>query len=300
MGQGISAYCLNTRKTPRYIEENISFLDLQEDIHLKIVSYLDIRLIAQLKNSNRTMRDLVDKLPLSTLQEVNRNNYSQANGVLYRNSENHIVGLKNKKDFQHGNTLLITTVQDDNLQAVSALVDAGAEVNAENDNGQTALILAIEKRDKAMVSELLKAKEININLEGGSSRYTPLMQAVAMLDTEMVKKLIKVTGIDVNLKSIDNSTTALILAAQFGEIELIKVLLEATGIDVNLSEERGFTALMKASLKGHTESVRALIDAGADVTLTSVHGHTALSLAKINNHKEIINLLDVALESTED
>lgn len=72
-----------------------------------------------------------------------------------------------------------------------------------------------------------------------------------------------------------NQHAKLAQAALDGKPAEVERLL-ADGIEVNGRAADGFTALMAASNKGHTEVVRKLLDAGADVNLASDNGGTAL------------------------
>jgi ankyrin repeat protein len=49
--------------------------------------------------------------------------------------------------------------------------------------------------------------------------------------------------------------------------------------------------LIGAAANGHTDSVRALLDAGADVDAKSDDGVTALMAAERNGHNDIVGLL---------
>ena len=57
--------------------------------------------------------------------------------------------------------------------------------------------------------------------------------------------------------------TLLIAAAHGGQEAMVRMLLQR-GASVNLQNSLGFTALMHASLRGHTTIVQALLDAKAD------------------------------------
>ena len=89
----------------------------------------------------------------------------------------------------------------------------------------------------------------------------------------------------------------LLKAAYEGHTETVKALLEA-GADVNAKivegEFKGATALFWAAGKGHTEIVQVLIAKGADVNAKGVKGWTALMLAAENRHTEIVSLLKQA------
>ena len=63
-----------------------------------------------------------------------------------------------------------------------------------------------------------------------------------------------------------------------GHTEIVKALLDK-GADVNAKSKDGVTALMWASQDGHTEIVKALlIDKGADVNAKSEKGWTAFDV----------------------
>ena len=151
---------------------------------------------------------------------------------------------------------LITAVSYGKTDTVKALLEAGADVNATDTRGATALRLA--------------------SLYG---------------HTETVKALVA-AGAVVNAK--DNSgETALMAAITYGHTEIVKALLEA-GADVNATNARGATALMFASDEGNTEIVKALLEAGADVNMEDNRGGTALKSAKRSKHKAIVQLLEEA------
>ena len=58
------------------------------------------------------------------------------------------------------------------------------------------------------------------------------------------------------------SEPSLIRAAKEGDTETVKTLL-AAGADVHAKDRDGWTALMFAAVKGHTDIVRVLRQAGA-------------------------------------
>ncbi len=60
---------------------------------------------------------------------------------------------------------------------------------------------------------------------------------------------------------------------------------------VNAQNIEGATALMWASLEGHPEIAKLLIEEGADVNVQNDDGATALMAASQEGHKEIAKLL---------
>jgi hypothetical protein len=75
------------------------------------------------------------------------------------------------------------------------------------------------------------------------------------------------------------------------DLNAIIKFLEDPDIDINWGDEFGFTALMKASIKGNSEIVERLIVAGAYINAKNKNGNTALYSAALNGHPEIIKLL---------
>lgn len=125
-----------------------------------------------------------------------------------------------------------------NKERIELFIKAGMDVNAKDNDGNTAL-----------------------------------MRASAGDNFEMVRLLIK-KGADLNAR--DNAGyTALIFASSKGDLELVTLLIKK-GADVNASNNDGETPLMLASLKGDIAMAQLLIKNGADVNITSNKGNTAL------------------------
>ena len=106
-----------------------------------------------------------------------------------------------------------------------ALIKAGADVNAKDNDDQTALMWAACYGHTACVDVLIKA------------------------------------GADVSAK-VNDVLTALMWAARYGHTACVEVLIKA-GADVNVKANDGWTALMRAACCGHTACVDVLKAAGA-------------------------------------
>jgi hypothetical protein len=100
-------------------------------------------------------------------------------------------------------------------------------------------------------------------------------------------------GADINTQSESNGYTPLIWASSRGHTETVRLLLEE-GADVNVQANDGQTALMRAADYGHVEVVTLLSNSGADVNVQSKNGITALRLATLKGHTQIIQLLKKA------
>ena len=111
------------------------------------------------------------------------------------------------------------------LEEAARLIIAGADVDIQDDYGDTALVLAASECHIPIVKLLIDAKA------------------------------------DVNIQD-SHGYTALRYATFKGHAEIVRLLIDAKA-KINIRDNKGGTALMGASFKGHAEVVKLLIDAGA-------------------------------------
>ena len=143
---------------------------------------------------------------------------------------------------------------------LSELIENGAHVDAVDEDGRTALTVAVAKNNADCVKALLVVgADVNAENKNG---WTALMAAVAKSNVDCVKVLLE-AGADVNAKDKDE-VTILMRAALKGHTNCVKTLLKA-GADVNAKLKDGSTALMMATTLGHTDCVKALQEAVANV-----------------------------------
>ncbi len=177
---------------------------------------------------------------------------------------------------------------DGNFENIKKLIDAGIDVNIQNNRGNTALMLAAHAGHVEIVRELLAAPGIEVNKQDNNGN-TALMEAAYGGDAGIVQQLLKAPGIDVN-KQDSNGITALMEAAYGGHVEIVRELL-ADGAEVNKQNNSGVTALMVAARWGHAGIVRELLADGAEVNKQNNSGVTALMLAAQWGHADIVRLL---------
>jgi ankyrin repeat protein len=151
------------------------------------------------------------------------------------------------------------------------LVDHGADVNAQNNDGASPLLLASLLDEAGLVNLLLLAgADANIKTNRGQ---TAMMFAARRGNVEMMRALLS-SGARVNDQSSD-SETPLMYARREGVSVLIGV-----GADINATDTWGYTALMWAVIERKEDEFKELLRSGADVNIKAKDGHTALSLVK--------------------
>jgi ankyrin repeat protein len=184
---------------------------------------------------------------------------------------------------------LADALEQRDTSGVRKLLAAGADVNAGQVDGTTALHWAAYQ-DDAETAALLVLKGANVN---AVNRYgmPPLASACTNGNAAMVKLLLQ-AGADANA-TLKGGESVLMLAARSGNVDAVKALL-ARGAKTDTRERLGQTALMWAAADGHTAVVRALIEAGADINVTLDSGFKAIFFAVRGGHLETVRALMAA------
>lgn len=182
---------------------------------------------------------------------------------------------------------LVKAAFDNDLKAVEKLLAGGADANVlDRGYDSTALAQAVANGNLEMVKRLLDAGA-EIDAENKAGR-TALMMIDGDATVDLVRALLD-AGAVVKLKD-DNGDAALAFAALSCGPEIIRALLDA-GAKIDARNDEGRTALMLASEANALEGVRALSAAGADVNLKDDEGETALDLAKEEGHDAVVEFL---------
>ena len=197
----------------------------------------------------------------------------------------------------NGITALMSAADEGNLKIVKLLVEAGANVNVQDNKGFTALIVAILE-EQYLVAHYLIESNANLNIAVKSGK-TALHAACSIKNAELVDVLLS-NGVDPNICDSNICTpliTACICLSDQPLNPAIPPLLLAYGADPNKQDVMGRTGLMAASLYDFKEGVEALLDGGADVNIEDEQGRVALYAAAQTSDITILSLL---LENTDD
>jgi ankyrin repeat protein len=230
-----------------------------------------------------------------------------------------------------GLTALIFASREGDLESVTALLDAGADVNLATFGGWTPLLTAVNNRNYRIASLLLE-RGANPNTANNRFGWTPLYLATDNrnieggdypvpkpdMDHMEIIRLLLDKGANVDGTINDNTLTRTIFtmqwfyeagatpflrAAQSSDTELMKLLL-SKGADPKKRTDHGDTALTLAagigwvdgvtyerSPKANIEAVRFLLDLGLDPNIANSEGRTPLMGAAAKGRNEVVQML---------
>ena len=156
--------------------------------------------------------------------------------------------------------------QNKDSATVRKLIKEGADVNAAQGDGMTALHWAALNGDADLASMLLYAGA-NVGAKTRIGGYTPLHLAAQVGHANVIAPLIA-SGSQVGVLT-STGATALMHAAHSGSTDAVRTLIE-NGADPNVKETaNGQTALMFAAAADRVDVVKLLVARGADIAATS-------------------------------
>lgn len=216
-------------------------------------------------------------------------------------------------------TPLMLCLADDAAPCAQLLVQAGADPNSLNRDGQTSLFEAVVNKSLETV-KLLVEHDVNVNrvdesdqvaihsaldwpagflylLERGGADPNKQLEDGTTLLYEMSKRgqleavrCLHAKGALLETASTDKLQTALMMAAGEDHLDVVKYLL-AEGVSVNTADATGQSALHYACAANAASVVEALLAAGADKTKRDAGGSLPLHVACAHGFEQCVNLL---------
>lgn len=170
--------------------------------------------------------------------------------------------------------LLLASASSDDAAGIEKAIRAGVFVDARDDQGMTALILAARAGALRAADALLRARA-NPDLRDMSDD-SALGLAIQGSHAALALRLIDGGA---NIRAVDsNGRSPLFMAARAGDAAILQRLLAAGGA-AEQRDAQGWTPLMAAAASGDAASVRTLIAAGADPLASLADGRRAVNLA---------------------
>lgn len=201
--------------------------------------------------------------------------------------------LEERHLHSEGGSALIAAAHGGHLEALSLLLEAGADTELLTDHGETALSRAAAEGHLA-VAELLLDAGAAPNRPVGFDGKTALMVAAEWRREELVSLLLA-RGADPTILSSDGRTAVHFAAGlgygQGNAVSIVTKLLEA-GCPANLRGEGAETALFPAARFESADVVRSLLEGGADPCLRSASDlHALLGACRYSRDEGVVRAL---------
>ena len=210
----------------------------------------------------------------------------------YERLEKVLERVTSAGDVARPDTALLRAAAEGDSDAAALALRAGADLEARDGQGRTALLLAVTG-DHLATARLLVA--LGASPDALDDRHdTPWLVTGVTGSVEMLEVLLPANP-DMTIRNRFGGISV-IPASERGHVDYVRRVVE-TEIDVNHVNDLGWTALLEAVILGdggpdHQEIVRILLDAGADASIPDKNGVTALQHARRSGYSEIVGLLD--------
>jgi len=213
--------------------------------------------------------------------------------------------LVNAKDSDNtGETVLMAAASGVSDRKLQMLLAAGADLKATNDEGETALMKAVQlqhsvsPQDRLPMIQLLVKNGANVNATDKRGNSPLLLSVVQYMSEaggiishpEVVKFLLD-QGANVQTTDAQGKTALMMAAVTWkGSLEIPQLLIER-GIKIDAQDDKGVSALMIAAEKDKLDLVQLLLAKNGRLDLKDFEGATALDYAVDAGHSDVAKLL---------
>ncbi|GJT68121.1 ankyrin repeat-containing protein [Tanacetum coccineum] len=182
-------------------------------------------------------------------------------------------------------SLLRRAVMHGNCYVVSSLLDAGADVNIWEPDGESVMLLAVKSGDIDTVKLMVESGFV-------IDEHDRLLHDAASMNRVDIMEVLCMGYLDLDINLVDSEgQTPLHIGATHGYVEVLKFLVEL-GIDPDLVDNKGWTPLHCASSNGHVEAIEFLLDSCNYVKYAvNKEGKTAYNLAVEKGYADLYDML---------
>lgn len=191
------------------------------------------------------------------------------------------VNLKDK----FGMTPLLQASLYPSEKVIELLINAGAQksINEVDELGNSPLMYAVSRSQSGVVPvKMLINAGAGLNIENNDDD-TALSLALNLKNFNFTRMLIIAGAKDIGIKSYATGVTALHMAVENNDVLLIEILLSKDDDIVNVEDDDGQTPLHWAARLNHLEVIQTLIKNNADKNILDSKGDKPIDILKRNN-----------------
>lgn len=180
---------------------------------------------------------------------------------------------------------------DKNEKNIQYLVKKEANLKFQNEDGETPLYYAIDRKAKESIVKLLISKD-NVNLANKQGNYSLHLAIKKKMPLSLIKNLVA-AGANINQPD-HNNDTPLHIASTRGSLKIIKYLVDR-GADEKAKGKNNDTVLHRLDQEKNTkEIIKYFVDEkGVDIDAVNNDGDTALHLSATRGYQHpTLHLID--------
>ncbi|XP_019119876.1 histone-lysine N-methyltransferase EHMT2 isoform X7 [Larimichthys crocea] len=195
-------------------------------------------------------------------------------------------------DSQNRRSALHAAAQRGLLEVCYMLIQAGAQVDAQDKDLRTPLLEAIINNHIEVARYLFQNGACVYHVE--EDGYTGLHHAAKLGNLEIVNMLLETGQVDVNAQD-SGGWTPIIWAAEHKHVEVIKSLLNR-GADVTINDKSHLSSqelnvcLHWAAYAGNVDIAELVLNSGCSLASVNMHGDTPLHIAAREGYLECVTL----------
>ena len=178
---------------------------------------------------------------------------------------------------EKGYTALYYAVLNNKIGVVKIFIETGVDTNVTDQWGHTVLHLAAHENYFSIVKILLDKGKMDINARSKAGD-TALHYAFNKGNLFIVHLLLN-RSVDVNVQNERGLTILHLVAKKKDGQKIIQMLLDKK-VDINIKGEEGYTALHYAAEEGHLNNVKVLLKGRADESIRNNYDETAIDIAE--------------------
>ena len=195
---------------------------------------------------------------------------------------------------------IVTACLNGNVDTVEQLLKEGVNAGLVYDERQNTLLIAAVRYNKFLVAKKLIEYGADVNAKNFRGETALMVSCSELSDNDDIINLLLDNGAKVNDVSLTKDS-ALMLASINSKVLAVKILVER-GADVNIRNREGETALSKAcrTMANNYDVVELLVDSGSDVNNRDNYGCNPLIWASLWARDRKDKIIEKLLENGAD
>lgn len=190
-----------------------------------------------------------------------------------------------------GDNFIFRCVSDSQPSVIRSLLALGIDGDVRDAGGDTPLCLAVRRKDSRVLDALLAGGvTVDFAQKSGSRALHLACDEGWATGCQILLHYRADIEAPVPRPALHVGFTPLMLAARRGHTDCLRELMRC-GADLNAVKRDGYTAAHLAALNGQVETLEALLKAGASTDLREENSFTALHVAVRNNQLEVTRTL---------